>query len=326
MVYGTYTMLSVAYLVFTGVITQPGVQIALPVPSSQMIVGPGFIGIPFWFWIIIIATILIPHEMFHGIIARAEKIKLKDVGLLLLAIFPGAFVEPDDKQVEKSKLMTKLRIFSAGSFINILIGISVIFLVQSLLWAPNVNGILITNVIEATPASQIGLRPGMVLESINGKEMNIGFYDYSFLVLMIPKSNTENITSYLSGLVLAKRLEEYKPGDVVTLRVSGADYSIELGENPTIKDFPYIGINSRINVSDVGLFLVVFPILGMIASLGILVGIFNILPIYPLDGGLIVKAIAEKYFKKKGNKITMAITYFLVLAIIYTFVSGFLNF
>lgn len=322
MVYGTWSLINVAYLVFTGVITQPSLQIILPIPSSQTAVYPGFIGIPFWFWIIVIAIVLIPHETFHGIIARAEKIKLKDVGLLLLAIFPGAFVEPDEKQLEKSKLWTKLRIFSAGSFINIVIGVLVVFLVQNLIWAPNMNGLLITGVNATAPAGQIGIKPGMVLQSINGKDFNIGFYDYSILILTVPKSNTENMTSLLSSIILTNRLSNYNPGDTVILKVNGMDYNLTLGENPQVEGFPYIGIGTRLNVSDISLFFVVFPLLGMIASISILVGLFNILPIYPLDGGLIAKAISEKYAKKKAKYIYMGITYFLVLLIIYSFVSG----
>jgi membrane-associated protease RseP (regulator of RpoE activity) len=323
MIYGTWNLINVVYLIYTGVITQPSLQIILPIPSSQTVVSPGFIGIPFWFWIIVIAIVLIPHETFHGIIARAEKIKLKDVGLMLLAIFPGAFVEPDEKQLEKSKLMTKLRIFSAGSFINIVIGISIILLVQSLIWTPNINGFLITNVNATSPAGQLGLQPGMILQSINGKELNIGFYDYSILLLLIPKSNTENVTQFLSSLMLSNTLAKYKPGDTITLKINGANYNLVLGENPQVKGFPYIGIGTRLNVSDISLFSIFFPLLGMIASISILVGIFNILPIYPLDGGLISKAITEKYAKKKAKYIYMGITYFLVAIILYAFVSGF---
>ena len=61
MIFGFYMMVQVAYLVFTGVITQPALQIALPIPFQQVTVGPGFIGIPFWFWIIAVSIILIPH-------------------------------------------------------------------------------------------------------------------------------------------------------------------------------------------------------------------------------------------------------------------------
>ena len=324
MIYGTWNMINIAYLVYSGVISEPALAIALPIPTEQMVVGPGFIGIPFWFWIIAVSIILIPHEAFHGIIARAEKIKLKDVGLLLLAIFPGAFVEPDEKQIKKSKLITKLRIFSAGSFINISIGVLVLLLVQNLLWSPNVSGILITSVNETAPAGQLGLRPGMVLESINGKGMTASFNDYSFLVLTVPDSNTENITLFISQLILYNRLSEYNPGDIVELKIDGKYYNLQLAEHPQIEDFPYIGIGSRVNVSDISLFSIIFPLLGMIASLSILVGIFNILPIYPLDGGLIVQAIAEKVSKKKSQQITMAITVFILMIIIFTFIGPYL--
>jgi regulator of sigma E protease len=71
------------------------------------------------------------------------------------------------------------------------------------------------------------------------------------------------------------------------------------------------------------MFVVLFPLLGLIASLSVLVGAFNILPLYPLDGGLIVKSLTERYFKKKNaNRITMAITFILLLIIIYSFVGG----
>ena len=118
-------------------------------------------------------------------------------------------------------------------------------------------------------------------------------------------------------------MDNYKPGDNVTLTVDGSNYSLALGEHPQIEGFPYIGIGSRVNVSNMGLFFVAFPLLGLIASLSILVGAFNILPIYPLDGGLVVKSLAEKVSKKHSNRITMIITYILLIVIIYSFVSGF---
>jgi membrane-associated protease RseP (regulator of RpoE activity) len=319
---GVYSMIYVAYLVSSGVITQPAVQIALPIPSPQMSVGPGIIGIPFWFWIITIAIILIPHEAFHGIIARAEKIRLKDVGLMLLAIFPGAFVEPDEKQLEKSKLMTKLRIFSAGSFVNILIGFAIVFLVQYLIWAPSINGIVITSVNETSPAGMAGLHQGMVIQSMDARPSAISFNDYSYMLLLKSGSNTQDITTYLSSNIVARTLSNYKPGDNITLKTSDGDYTITLAERSDVKGFPYIGIGSRLNVSDVGLFDVLFPLLGLMSSLSILVGTFNILPIFPLDGGLVVKSFADRFIKKKknANRATLAVTAFMVLIIAYSIV------
>lgn len=322
---GVYSMLYAAYLVSTGVITQPAVQIALPIPSSQMTVGSGVIGIPFWFWIIVIAIILIPHEAFHGIIARAEKIRLKDVGLMLFAIFPGAFVEPDDKQLEKAKLMTKLRIFAAGSFVNIAIGLFIVFLVQNLLWAPNLNGIVITNVNETSPAAISGLMKGMVVQSIGERDMTMGFADYSSIMLLTSNSNTQDITTYLSSRLVASTLSYYSPGDNITIVADNKEYSITLVERPDVKGFPYIGIGSKLNVSDVGLFEVVLPLLGLTSLLSILVGTFNILPMFPLDGGLIVKSIADRLIrnKKKADRATLIVTAIMASIIAYTIIMPF---
>jgi len=322
--YGTYILIQTAYLVYTGVITQPGLQIALPIPSSQTSVGPGFIGIPFWIWIITVAIILIPHEAFHGVIARAQKIRLKSVGLLLLAIFPGAFVEPDEKQVKKSKLFTKLRIFAAGTFINLSIGILVMILAQYFIWSPNINGIVVTSVNQTSPAGYAGIQPGTIIESIGNHKTTMGFSDYSFLVLTLSNSTSENITNVLSSFIIFNRLSNYKPGDVVTLETSSGNYSLKLGEHPQIKGFPYIGISSTLNVKYPSLFLFTLPLLGMIASLSIFVGIFNILPLYPLDGGLMVEAIAEKYAKKKSKKIVRAIAYIIIIILIYGVIGPYL--
>jgi membrane-associated protease RseP (regulator of RpoE activity) len=324
MAYGTYILIQTAYLVYTGVITQPGLQIALPIPSSQMSVGPGFIGIPFWIWIITVAIILIPHEAFHGIIARAQKIKLKSVGLLLLAIFPGAFVEPDEKQVKKSKLIIKMRIFAAGTFINLSIGILVIILAQFFIWSPNINGIVVTNVNQTSPAGYAGIQQGTIIESIGSQKTTMGFSDYSFLVLTISNSTSENITNILSSLIVFKSLSIYKPGDFVTLKTSSGNYNLSLGEHPQIKGFPYIGISSMVNARYPSMFLFIFPLLGMIALLSIFVGIFNILPLYPLDGGLMVEALAEKYAKKRSKKIVKAISYLIIIILIYGVIGPYL--
>jgi membrane-associated protease RseP (regulator of RpoE activity) len=325
MAIGVYIMLKVSYLVFVGIIKEPALQFVFPIPSQNVVVAPGFVGIPFWFWIVVIATILIPHETFHGIIARTEKIKLKDVGLLLLAIFPGAFVEPEEKQLEKSKLKTKLRIFSAGSFINIVIGLVIIVLVQFFIWSPNVHGVLITSVNETSPAAYLGLKPGMVIESINHKNLEINFFDYSLLTLTLSKSNSEDMTKYISNIILFSTLSNFKPGDTITLKINKLNYNLTLAEHPEYKNFPYIGITSKVSTNDVSMFNTLFPLLGMISSLNLAVAMFNILPIYPLDGGLIIKAITDKYAKKKSKKIYMAITYFILLIIIYSVVGGFIR-
>ncbi len=78
---------------------------------------------PFYFtyWIIIIAVIAIPHEFAHGIFARINKIKIQSTGFGFLGPFLAAFVEPDEKRMEKSPKFAQLSVLAAGTFANILV-------------------------------------------------------------------------------------------------------------------------------------------------------------------------------------------------------------
>jgi membrane-associated protease RseP (regulator of RpoE activity) len=162
-----YYMIQGVYIIL---LYQPSLQIVVPTPTSKGAVGPGYILIPFWFWIVVVGSILVPHELLHGIIARAEKVRLKSVGLLLLAIFPGAFVEPDEKQIKKASLLTKLRIFSAGSFANFIVSFAIFYLTSYLIWPLCASqGIILLNVTPSSPAEVAGLRGGMLITEVNGK-------------------------------------------------------------------------------------------------------------------------------------------------------------
>ncbi len=84
---------------------------------------------PFYFiyWIIIIAIIAIPHELAHGIYAAYNKIKIKKTGFgffpFFLPIFLAAFVEPDEKDMEKKSKFAQMSILAAGTFANVLTAI-----------------------------------------------------------------------------------------------------------------------------------------------------------------------------------------------------------
>jgi len=80
---------------------------------------------PFYFtyWIIIIAIVAITHEFAHGIFARLNNIKVHSTGFGFLGPFLAAFVEPDEKQMEKSKVFPQLSILAAGTFANVLMTI-----------------------------------------------------------------------------------------------------------------------------------------------------------------------------------------------------------
>lgn len=80
---------------------------------------------PFYFtyWIIVIAIIAISHEFAHGIFARLNNIKVKSTGFGFLGPFLAAFVEPDEKQMQKAKKFPQLSILAAGTFANVVMTI-----------------------------------------------------------------------------------------------------------------------------------------------------------------------------------------------------------
>jgi membrane-associated protease RseP (regulator of RpoE activity) len=106
----------------TSIAEQVKVPILMPlIPYIDKIFNLSFLP-PFYFtyWIIIIAVIAIPHEFAHGIFARLNKIKVHSTGFGFLGPFLAAFVEPDEKQLEKSKKFSQLSILAAGTFANII--------------------------------------------------------------------------------------------------------------------------------------------------------------------------------------------------------------
>jgi membrane-associated protease RseP (regulator of RpoE activity) len=306
MVYGSYLLLKTTGMIITKAITQPALQLVLPSPSATAAAGPGYFLIPFWFWIIAIASILVPHEMMHGIIARAEKIRLRSVGLLLLVIFPGAFVEPDEKQLQKSKLLTRLRVFAAGSFANFSIALLIIGLMMYVAWPLAAGtGVTIETVAYGSPAALAGLSPGQVITSINGNSV------------------TATYSEYASGLgYFYQEVGTISAGQELKLVVDGKNYVIDAVANPDTGQ-PYIGITyTPIMKVPFKSFITVVNLLMLIAQFSLAVGMVNILPIYPLDGGLMLDAVVKKYVKgRRAQTLIHVVAYFLIIVLIFDFIG-----
>jgi len=304
MFYGTYLLLITAHSIFIGIITKPALQLILPTPMATGATGPGYILIPFWFWLITIASILVPHEMMHGIVARAEKIRLKSVGLLLLVMFPGAFVEPDEKQLQRARLLTRLRIFAAGSFANFSVALIILALLGYLVWpAVAGTGIILEKVAENSPAQLAGLQPGQTITSINGKPITTSYWEYL------------SARGYFT-----EEIGQVSVGDKLTFIADGKEYSVTVAEEPGT-GAAYVGIIYK-PIMKVPLFefFTLVNLLTMIWLFSLAVGMINILPIYPLDGGLMFEALAKKYFKAStAKRLTRAVTLFLIFILFFDF-------
>ena len=157
--------------VITSYLPGPALSFLLPVPSTEVIQVPGLILIPFWYFIISIALLVVVHEGLHGIIAASEKIGLKSLGWGLLAIIPVAFVEPDEKQMAKKPAISQLRVFAAGSFANFILAFLCLFIISfGLVSMTTSTGVGYSYVAEGYPAEMANMTGKII--SIDGFEIH----------------------------------------------------------------------------------------------------------------------------------------------------------
>lgn len=315
MIFGMHYFFQLAEKVAKGEMKESSVKLVLPAPVKSTKIGYAYVFLPFWIWVIVVFFILFPHELAHGIIARAEKVKLKSVGLLLFLIFPGAFVEPDEKVLKRKKLLPKLRVFAAGSFANIVVAF-LVFILASFLWQSFVQGMSIVSVAKNSPAEISGLKEGMVIRSINGTRV---YYDFGFYSNFVFKPDPESYAArvYLLAILTNWSFSNYsfKPGDKIVIETDKGNFTVTLGKHPKIKNAPYIGI--VVGTKGLGLEFL-FKLLAILSTLSLAVAVINILPLYPLDGGQMIKALLEeKLGEEKAMDMTKVISFLMLFLILY---------
>lgn len=140
-------------------------QYAIGIPGVNPI-------IPLGFGILGLAVAILVHEGCHGILARAEGIKVRSVGLLLVLFPIGAFVEPDEPEMRAAPLATRQRIFAVGPSSNILLAFACAFVfsagfVASL--APVEDGVLVVTVLQGYPAADAGIAPYTLITGMSNE-------------------------------------------------------------------------------------------------------------------------------------------------------------
>lgn len=142
----------------------PTAQEALGIPGLNPIIplGYGLIAL-------IIAVVL--HELFHGFVARSQKIQVKSLGVLWCVIPVGAFVEPEEAEMQAASRLRRDRVAAAGVLANFVLA-AVLFLVVSAVVAgtvvPNANGVGVAYVLPNTPAQNVSLAAGDIITELNG--------------------------------------------------------------------------------------------------------------------------------------------------------------
>ena len=94
--------------------------VSLVLPGANV---PGIGILPFWHWLFAIFIIAVVHEFSHGVVARAHKIEVKHSGIVFFGPVIGAFVEPDEKKMDKEQDIVQYSVLAAGAFSNILLSL-----------------------------------------------------------------------------------------------------------------------------------------------------------------------------------------------------------
>jgi hypothetical protein len=264
----------------------PGVGLVIPgikIPGSPIF-------IPFWFGIIALFLVVLVHEFGHGIVARAHGLKIKSSGFGMFAIFPIAFVEPDEKVLKKQEDYVQYSTFAAGPFFNVMLALLAaallffaVFPIQEGITKP--IGISITGVQEGYPAEAAGLKGDMLITGIN----NI---------------TTLNTKEFSDELLLVK------PGENIKIMTNETFYTVTATGHPDNPRKAYIGI---LGLSDerkfagegasrlmFNIFLWIKNLLQWIFVLSFGIGLANLLPLGPVDGGRMLQIALQKLY---GNKI-----------------------
>ncbi|MBN2111552.1 site-2 protease family protein [Candidatus Woesearchaeota archaeon] len=292
-----------------------GVALVLPFKMK------GSFYVPFFYWIISIFVLAAIHEFSHGVISRVYDVKVKSSGFAFLGVLapviPAAFVEPDESQLEKKSAGARLSVFAAGPFSNIAFA-ALVALLFVLLLSPVINTVFVPDGIivggyvrdhdnETFPAEKANISKGEVIIKLNN----------------IDVPSIDNFTAVL---------ETTKPGQQITVQTNETAYQITLAHDPADENRSYLGIyvkqSTRISedfrekygniltssiIWVIGLFYWFY-----VLNLGI--GLFNLVPIGPLDGGKMLYTVLTKYLREdiaiKAWKLISSFFLLLILVII----------
>ena len=240
----------------------PGVKI----PGSP-------IDFPLWYTLIGLFFAVIVHEAAHGIWSAAYNIKIKSSGFAFFGPLPGAFVEPDEKTLVKRPKREQLAIFSAGPFANMILAIIVFILMlgiaASALTLVSEEGVTVGNIQNASAAAAAGIPANTTITSFDGK----------------PIRNTAELTTALGN---------YKPGDTVTLTANNTTYTATLGSQEADETKPFLGVLNVKTATELkdpsqqwllSTLLVLMNVCFWTYVISLGIGIANLLPIGPIDGG-----------------------------------------
>jgi len=170
-----------------------------------------------------LSIVVITHELSHGIASLGEGVPLKSTGAFFAHVLMGGFVEPDEEKLNQAGEVTKLRVFAAGSYTNLVLGVLCIVLLSnfSATMTPFYNvsstGVSVGSVPTNLPAFSSGVQAGDIVTAINGTRI----------------SSITDIMKFMGGV---------KPGQEVVLGTQRGTFPVRTAADPSNSSHALIGI------------------------------------------------------------------------------------
>ncbi|HZE78170.1 MAG TPA: site-2 protease family protein [Nitrososphaeraceae archaeon] len=288
-------------------------------------------------WLALVITIII-HEVGHGIVARVHGIPVESTGIVLILGIPiGAFVNIEREQLMKTTLRQKSAILTAGPLNNMILAaiclLALYLVVSTLSPLPTRGethiGVLVMSVNDGSLAKSVGLSQGSVIKSIAGKTLH-SVEDLN-QILRSSLGNKVNLTwqdkngkETTRGAMLPEIVQGNKAILGVTITNVTPDpasvlqkYKSAFNKSPISLLLPPTMAQGNVPFSDLmtpkyeskilgSSFPIFANILFWLWFINFNVGIFNALPIGPLDGGQLYTSLIENKTSSRTGKIKNA--------------------
>jgi membrane-associated protease RseP (regulator of RpoE activity) len=301
------------------IILKPAVKeagVALVLPFTNI---PGVGYLSFWYFLISIFILAIVHEFSHGVVAKAHDLKIKKTGFaifgIVIPLLPAAFVEPDEEELKKKSDIVQYSIFAAGPMANIILALIValpfifLFIPYEAKITDNV-GFSFNIINEDLPAKNVGMINGSIISSINGVNVKT-FADFQMEMFKV-KPN-EEIIVVANDIVYNLKTINHPDNE------NNAYIGILATENKKIIKEEYLGTKTNI-------FFWFKDLFKWLILLNIGIGLMNLLPAGPLDGGHMIRLAFKKIFKKEetAHKIWKYIGLFFLFLILFMLFSSYI--
>ncbi|MHB8633671.1 MAG: site-2 protease family protein [Thermoplasmatota archaeon] len=170
---------------------------------TEILVIPGVNPfVPLWYGIAALAITLAVHEGGHGILARANDMRVKSLGLLFAIVPIGAFVEPDETELAAASRRRRLRVFSVGPAVNVAVAVLCLVAFAGAMGTTTPrSGVYVRGMVEGpagapTAAQSAGIVGGDIITAMDGKTVT----DYAnFTAIMAAHSPGERVVITLQG-------------------------------------------------------------------------------------------------------------------------------